>query len=61
MNHILSLTIPLMFIFCLLKLALFSKFNSFLPNLLSGPHHKAISPPYSRNCQILQKKKQETK
>ena len=45
-----------LFLFCLLKLVLFSKFNSFLPNLLSGEHHKAIYPPYSRNCQVLQKK-----
>ena len=45
-----------LFLFCLLKLVLFSKFNSSLPNLLSGEHHKAIYPPYSRNCQVLQKK-----
>ena len=45
-----------LFLFCLLKLVLFSKFNSFLPNLLPGEHHKAIYPPYSRNCQVLQKK-----
>ena len=50
-----------LFLFCLLKLDLFSKFNSFLPNLLSGEHHKAIYPPHNRNCQVLQKKKQETK
>ena len=31
-----------LFLFCLLKLVLFSKFNSFLPNLLAGEHHKAI-------------------
>ena len=46
-----------LFLFCLLKLILFSKFNSFLPNLLSREHHKAICLPYSRNCQVLQKKK----
>ena len=45
-----------LFLFCLLKLLLFSKFNSFLPNLLSGEHDKTIYPPYSRNCQVLQKK-----
>ena len=28
-----------LFLFCLLKLILFSKFNSFLPNLLSREHH----------------------
>ena len=43
-------------LFCLLKLVLFSKFNSFLPNLLSREHHKAICPLYCRNCQVLQKK-----
>ena len=45
-----------LFLFCLLKLVLFSKFNSFLPNLLSGEYHKAIYPPHSRNCQVVQKK-----
>ena len=66
-SDIFSLNIPLMFLFiqfnyhslflfCLLKLVLFSKFNSFLPNLLPGEHHKAIYPPYRRNCQVLQKK-----
>ena len=55
--HIIYL--PLL-LFCLLKLVRFSKFKSFLPNLLSGEHHKAVYPPYSRNCQVLQKK-QETK
>ena len=45
-----------LFPFRLLKLVLFSKFNSFLPNILLGEHHKAICRPYSRNCQVLQKK-----
>ena len=45
-----------LFLFSLLKLVLFSKFNSFLPNLLSGEHHKVVCPPYSRNCQFPQKK-----
>ena len=45
-----------LFLFCLLKLVLFSKFNSCLPNLLSREHHKAICPLYSRNCLVLQKK-----
>ena len=50
-----------LFLFCLLKLVRFSKFNSFLPNLLSGEHHKAVYPPYSRNLPGSSEKKQETK
>ena len=45
-----------LFLFCLLKLVLFSKFNSFLPNRLSREHRKAICPLYSRNYHVLQKK-----
>ena len=49
-----------LFLFCLLKLVLFSKFNSFLPNLLAGEHHKAILHTV-KIARFFKKKQQETK
>ena len=65
-----SLSIPLMF---LLSFFLFSLFLSpcfffvYLNFYLmyyqdnNTEHHKVIYPPYSRNCQVLQKKRKQTK
>ena len=43
-----------LFLFCLLKLLYTYQDNN-------TEHHKVIYPPYSRNCQVLQKKRKQTK
>ena len=54
-----SLIVSPCFFFVYLNLSVFLNLIHFcqILNLLSGEHHKAINPPYSRNCQVPQKKK----
>ena len=65
-----SLNIPLMFLLCFFLFSLFLSpcfFFVYLNFYLmyyqdnNTEHHKVIYPPYSRNCQVLQKKRKQTK
>ena len=64
-NNIFSLNIPLMFLLCFFLFSLFLSpcfFFVYLNFYLmyyqdnNTEHHKVIYPPYSRNCQVLQKR-----
>ena len=70
MSNIFSLSIPLMFLLCFFSFSLFVSpcfFFVYLNFYLmyyqdnNTEHHKVIYPPYSRNCQVLQKKRKQTK
>ena len=65
-----SLNIPLMFLLCFFLFSLFLSpcfFFVYLNFYLmyyqdnNTEHHKVIYPPYSRNCQVLQQKRKQTK
>ena len=65
-----SLNIPLMFLLCFFLFSLFLCLCFFFVYLNfylmyyqdnNTEHHKAIYPPYSRNFQVLQKKRKQTK
>ena len=65
-----SLNIPLMFLLCFFLFSLFLCPCFFFANLNfylryyqdnNTEHHKVVYPPYSRNCQVLQKKRKQTK
>ena len=65
-----SLNIPLMFLLCFFLFSLFLSpcfffvyLNFYLMYYQNNntEHHKVIFPPYSRNCQVLQKKRKQTK
>ena len=65
-----SLNIPLMFLLCFFSFSLFVSpcfffvyLNFYLMYYQNNntEHHKVIFPPYSRNCQVLQKKRKQTK
>ena len=65
-----SLNIPLMFLLCFFLFSLFLSpcfFFVYLNFYLmyyqdnNTEHHKVIYPPYSRDCQVLQKKRKKTK
>ena len=53
-----------LFLFCLLKLILSLNLIHFYLMYYQDnntEHHKVIYPPYSRNCQVLQQKRKQTK
>ena len=65
-----SLNIPLMFLLCFFLFSLFLSpcfvfvnLNFYLTYYQDNntEHHKVIYPPYSRNCQVLQQKRKQTK
>ena len=63
-----SLNIPPMFFFiqfiCLVSPCFFFVYLNFYLMYYQDnntEHHKVIYPPYSRNCQVLQKKRKQTK
>ena len=65
-----SLNIPLMFLLCFFLFSLFLSpcfffvyLNFYLTYYQDNntEHHKVIYSPYSRNCQVLQKKRKQTK
>ena len=69
-KNIFSLNIPLMLLLCFFSFRLFVSpcfFFVYLNFYLmyyqdnNTEHHKVIYPPYSRNCQVLQKKKRKQK
>ena len=69
-SDLFSLNISLMFLLCFFLFSLFLSpcfFFVYLNFYLmyyqdnNTEHHKVIYPPYSRNCQVLQKKRKQTK
>ena len=65
-----NLNIPLVFLLCFFLFSLFLSpcfFFVYLNFYLmyyqdnNTEHHKVIYPPYSRNCQVLQQKRKQTK
>ena len=64
------LNMPLMFLLCFFLFSLFLSLCFFFVYLNfylmyyqdnNTEHHKAVYAPYSRNCQVLQKKRKQTK